>query len=301
MARIAKGGGTILTVGEGLSEQLGQICREHPQIQIWDDKQGPVERKVVPNNTRAIMYNKFVSHATLNSLRKFAEKRPVTLFPMLSTREIKEALQLVVDPTGPIQGIGSTSKPEILYSNRPTPVPDTTPVAKEPLDVKDKEPMDLKDSDLLDPSETKEKELAQKPEKLGSGVLIASVAKHYNRNIDYSVKGSLAAEGRRLLELLEKEGIPTTLASVSNRLSYVVKNMASGSRKPKTEHKTEHKTAHKTVVSNNDDFAEAEKMLADARAAIDLLLDFIPKLRKEMGIHRKKQQRMREILGEDSD
>lgn len=46
-----------------------------------------------------------------------------------------------------------------------------------------------------------------------------------------------------------------------------------------------------------DDFSEAEKLLKDAKAALDLFLAFIPKLRREVDDLRKKQQKLKEVLG----
>lgn len=289
MLRIAKNGGNILIVGGGLGKNLGPTCREHPQIQIWDDQIESIKHKVPSANTHAIIYNSRISHPTVHTLRTFAKKRSVTLFPMMSVREIRDAIDLLINPVPNDQEMSDISQP---VTNGAQPITDGVQPINEQV--------------------VEQESVTKRP---SPGVVSGFIFAHYDKSIDYSVMGSKIKEAKRLLKLMNDEGIPSTQASVANLLGQILISMDQKPEiaqtvveEPKPPQKTEktQKVKQPTpaklepkTVTNGDDFIEAEKMLTDARAAIDLLLDFIPKLRKEVELRRKTEQKILEFLGEN--
>ncbi len=363
LARIAKNGGSILVVGEGLSEQLGPSCREHPQINIWDDKLESLRSKVVPDNTHVIIYNKFVSHPTVHSLKEFARKRRAILFPMMSIREIKEALRHLTDP--PKEEIETNVADRDSKESRSEAADrDSKESRSEAADRRFAEIQTEIHRKQAEGTETGSGNLSttesvgiglssKTPETPKSGrtgrpqsATTKFITEHYDKSLNYSALGAKGQEARRLLELMNKEGLTSTFNSVQNLLGqYLLKQTSDRiikrrfppkepipirpeSKTPKSSTpwtadttqpppttppptpppaaaptpipvrlESAAPTPPPVVAPVTDDFAEAEKLLTDARAAIDLLLDFIPKLRNEMEILRKKQQKIRELLG----
>lgn len=252
--RLMKSGGHLLVAGGGV-KNLPDKIRCHPQIILWDDNEQGLEHKQVPSNTRAILYNRWLSHALAGRLRYAAGQLKIPVFPMLKTAEIKNLLaEFVQDDPAP------AGESEMID------IPDTTVEEVKPF--------------LM------EEDVVQKPKQ---GQLKEFVAKHVKG--DLTVRGTIRAEAVRLFPLLKEAGIKSTLDSVAQ----AIKKHKDGL---KDIPKGRSVTTTAAVVPMTDDFAEAEKLLKDARAAIDLFLDFVPKLRREVMSLRKMQAKMKDLLGD---
>lgn len=271
VCRLLKNGGYLLVAG-GSVDSLPDKIRNHPQIILWDDNSQGVTRKEVPSNTRAILYNRWVSHATAHKLRFAAQKLNIPTFPMLKTREIKDLLTQMILEQEPVPTI-TTETIEV-----PEPLVDETQNNKGYL--------------------TKE-EMMRKWKKGEQHELILKLLKDSDFDMKY------IDVTKRLLPIISGEyHIKTTEASMAQAVRVVM--LKTGRKKlnqsisrgmkglPKSN--VEKEIPELAVATSSDDFAEAEKLLKDARAALDLFLDFIPKLRKEILALRKKQQKIRELM-----
>jgi len=261
IAHIMKGGGRILVVG-GETKDLPRQYHEHAQILIWDDNQQNLLNKEVPSNVKVILFSRWISHTMAARLHKAAKQLNALKFPMLRPREIKELLAEVAQTPEPpsaapievieqhIEQINSTNAPEFPdYVSEPE-VKDTT-MAKQDL-----------------------------------GSVTKFVARNVNINQDYTQKGSIRREGLRLYLLAEKEGIKTTEGSILNATSLAIRNVGkTTSRKPGQSRKAkttrEEPTTTTTKSSTTDDFEELEKLIVDAIAAMKLVQEHLPKVRKE--------------------
>jgi len=259
-----KNGGKLLLVGDGVSD-LPKEFVNHPQIILWDyqkfDKIA-LEKKEIPSNTKVIVYNRWVSHSLSDRLNKAAADLHAIKFPMMRNREIKE----------------------LLY----------TFVQAEPLAV----PAELVEQtvDHIVQEETaieSAKEVLEKVEEImpatqERGFLRTFLTKHLNLNKDYTVKGSIKQEADRLFAKAKADGIKTTIGSVNQGISVIIKEVRDNKTKPefKSEHgKTESLASHvkptKTKSASVDDFTELEKLIQDAIVAMKLVQEHLPKVRKE--------------------
>jgi hypothetical protein len=261
VARLLKNGGYVLVVGGG-TEKLPERYLKHPQVLTWDDNHQGLEHKQVPSNVRAILYNRWLSHAVARRVRYAAEQLRIPIFPMLKTREVREILDGVVHEE-PIVTIPETP------IELPPEEPSTTPAFLMPED------------------------LAVPKQQLKPGALQTFIAKHVRG--DLTIRGSIAAEGRRLMPLLKEAGIKTTEGSVVQAIK-VFKDKGLKPHKGAPEPTRERK---ESSVTKSDEFAEIERLLTDARSALDLALEAIPTFRKKIEQIEKKQAKLRELLGDE--
>jgi hypothetical protein len=84
-------GGKILVVG-GEIKDLPRPYHNHPSLLLWDDNQRNLGSRVVPANVRAIIWNNFTSHPTVNHLNRVAKKIQAVRLPFLKPREIRAVL-----------------------------------------------------------------------------------------------------------------------------------------------------------------------------------------------------------------
>lgn len=257
LARLLTRGGYLLIAGGEMSN-LPDKVRSHPQIIIWDDNDQDWQHKTVPSNVRGIIFNSWISHPKVAILRRAAASLNVPIFPFLKTREIKELVSETLQLQEPVPTV-----PEAPIELPPPQPEEATPDAPA----------------FLTPEDT-----MRKPTR---GTLLRFVQDNFHQP-DNLKKGWIADEGRRLFVLAKKAGIKTTEGSVIQVVSKLSRDSKTSTRRTTT-------TTAPPV--RTDDFAEAEKMLRDAKAAIELLIDFIPKLRKEVAEHRKRQEKLRELLG----
>jgi hypothetical protein len=102
------------------------------------------------------------------------------------------------------------------------------------------------------------------------------IAKYMNINIDYKVKGTVAAESRRLSEIAKKEEFKTTTGSIAQAMYLLLRDMGK-SKKPAIVKPV--KPSKKLV--EGDDFDELYKLLDDAISAMKLIQEHMPKVRME--------------------
>jgi hypothetical protein len=138
------------------------------------------------------------------------------------------------------------------------------------------------------PAETEE--IAMRPPKRGEvpEFLMAELA----------VSALVSDEARRLLPILKKKGITLTSKALEQHIRKV-RDVKSASPARKTDAKrpvATKKTGSKLPTGVIDEFAEAERLLQDARVALDLALAVIPKLREQMTRVQERQERLRAAL-----
>lgn len=256
VVRLMKAGGYLLIAG-GSTDDLPDKIRSHPQIKLWDDNKQDFLHKSVPTNTRAILTNKWISHQNMGRLRFAAERLRIPIFPMLTTREIKELLDEFIhfEPV-PTQSAGELELPE------PEPVP-TTPAI-------------LMKEDLMRAPKQGEIQEIIKKHGLTEGI-------------------SNKANAERLLPFVREANIKQTIAALEQKIAVMKRGGYKGARTATVKKMSEPEPTAK--LSASDDFTEAERLLREARTAIDLFLDFLPKVRKEVVELRKKQAKLKELLG----
>lgn len=261
VARLAKNGGYVLLVGGGLAE-LGPPYTNHAQIIIWDDlKDNGLTRRTIPTNTRAILCTKWISHAMMGRLQLAASQIHATMFPYTTKKEIKECL---------VELLGSEEKPMI----------------EDTIEVEMSQP----EPPEVDKGYITGDEIMRKAKK-------GEVSEILSKEFDPQYK-KMKDEVRRLLPIINKKyGIKQTEGSLEQAI-YKYKAGVTDYVKKGRANKVVMETSVKSSTTTSDDFGEAEKMLQDAKAAIELLLGFIPKLRKEVEIHRRKMNKLRELIGE---
>jgi len=304
IASIMKGGGHLLLVGEGMND-LPKSIVEHPQILIWDDvgQKGTYLNQEVPSNTKVIVYNRWISHALVKRLNNAAISLRAIKFPMMRNREIKELLAefiqaepLPISVNGlekEVQEIVAKERLEDLVHDAVTQIKAET----EPADVTQYESNEVKDSDM-----PKSKGTYKPPSPLRDFVV-----KHMNVNTDYTVKGSIVKEARRLFDKAEREGLKTTIASVNQSIYQIIKEIRGNKGKPKSEHGTGTSlSAHvptprtkkaKPETTTADDFEQLEIFIADAIAAMKLVQEHLPKVRKETVRLRSMKDKLMKVLG----
>jgi len=278
VVRLLRQGGYVLIAGGGISE-LPERIRSHPQILLWDDNKQGALQKTVPSNTRCIVFNQWISHAMVGRLRNAADKLHIPIFPMMRTREIKELLaEIMHEPVVP-----TTTVEEVPLEPEPVVTPTTVPETAPP--TMSEEPMALR--------------------KIKRGEHRAILAKELSPDIK-SI--SPADEAKRLLPIYRgRYGIKIDLGPVEQAIyHYKVTNgkgYGKDAKPPRPIATVEQSevaetkaTTPPTSISSMADFDEAERMLRDARAALDLILGLVPKLKKELVAARKRQEKLRALL-----
>ena len=278
--RLLKQGGYVLAVGGGLSH-LPEPFHQNPQILIWDDE-GGAPRQEVPQNTRAIIYNSWISHPTAGKLREAAKRLGIPLFPMLKTRAIKTLLAELCNV------------PASLAKTNGTPAPNDQPLSPPPVPITEAAGVLMKEDLVTTPT------TATKPR---HGSLRAFVEAHGDP------RKPRIEEARRLYPLALAAGIQTTEGSLAQGLTVYAKSLnlaplkKGGTRQRRTTGRREEDAPPPSLSAATttgrdlvDDLAEMERLLSDAQAAITLLAEFAPKLSAEVKKHRAQMQKLREML-----
>jgi len=240
IATILKRGGRVLIVG-GETKDLPRPYQEHAQILIWDDDKINILNREIPSNVKVIMWNRWISHSTVARLNNAAKQLHAIKFPMLRSREIKELLSEVVQ-TDALDVPDTVVEEQIEQAIQTTPEIQETTVAKHVM--------------------------------LKPGLLQQFLAKNIDLSVDYSIKGSKSKEGKRLFEVAQRDGVKTTIMSITNALGIFLKQKASGG-------KTAARIKAKTESHTGDDFQELERLIEDAIVAMKLVQEHLPKVRKE--------------------
>jgi hypothetical protein len=272
--RLMKQGGYILVAGGGVSE-LPERFRSHPQIILWDDNKQNNGQKTVPSNTRAIVYNRWVSHALAGRLRNAAAQLKIPTFAMLKTREIKEFLsEIVHEPIVP------------------------TEVVEEIKLVDEAPAVETKGYLTADELADKEGEM-RKPKRGEMGGILAEE--------DNDATETPASAVRRLHPIVKKKyGITMTMMALEQAIRYNrIKRGQPATPNPKSKPVDKGQPEATSAVEKpikavmTDDFSEAERMLRDARSALDLMIEFIPKLRKQLNEQKKTHEKLKALLLKD--
>lgn len=267
IARLLKQGGIVLIVGGGVSK-LPLEYHEHPQIRLWDDNAQGINRDV-PSNTRAIIFNRWVSHPTAGRLRRAAIALHIPVFPLLRTRELKDLCMELMHEVPPTEPILALSTPSVDTIGTPT--------------VENVEA----------PVETPELATEETMRKPVRGEIAAFVREHADFKTD-----SFADEARRLLKLLKTKGIKSTFGSLAQCVRVEAQKAKRGGEAVVTPKKVKDKKQPTVSVTSLDfDLDEAVKLLENAKTAIDLLVEFVPKLQQEVQRQRDRMKMLREMLG----
>lgn len=238
-------------------KDLPQRYHEHPQILIWDDNDSGFAHKQVPTNTRGIVYNRWISHQNAKRLRLAAEQLRIPVFPLLRKREVMEVLDTITR-----EEVSAPEQAEV-------PVFETIPL---PEIEEETMPALLTNEDMM--RKAKRGEMTK--------IILPKIAIGLP---------SVAAEADKLMPILKKEyHINMTRAALVQAITKYRASDASGERKVQAK-------IDKVVNKiSPDEFAEGERLLKDARAAIDLFLNFLPALRKQSKELQEKQEKIRRLL-----
>jgi len=266
IVRLLNRGGKILVAG-GETKDLPERITRHPQIIIWDDNQQNVLHKSVPSNVRAIIYNRWVSHAIAGQLREAAGKLGVPVFPMLRTREIKVLLSEVV------QEVATVAEADPIIEE---------PVIEVPLSEPTTEPQGkgfITAEELM------------RPVKRGETKAILDA------ELKPGESGTIAMTERLMPIIRSKYHISMTPDALRQAvIKYRTNEKAAAAARRPTTVNSQPATKAKIKV-HTDDFVEVEKLLRDAKTAIDLALEFIPKVRKRVELLEARRQKLIDLLG----
>jgi hypothetical protein len=277
VASILKQGGRLLVVGENL-ENLPKQYQDHPQLIIWDNDYA--ENRTIPANVKIIVWNRWISHVMRDQLNSAASSLRALKFPNLRTREIKELLSEVVQEDA-VEVTEEVIEKEIEVAN----VVNEVAFGSGTSDVGTEGPM---------------KKDEQVPKKIvAKGELKGFVAKHISLSVDYSVKGTIAAEGKRLYKKAKDEGIKTTESSVIQAVSKMLRDLkhskgVAGKKVEGVSLATKVQADRKAAAK--DDFEQLDNLIVDAIAAMRLVQEHLPKVKKETERLRALKEKMLRIL-----
>ncbi len=283
LARLVKHGGRVLVVGGGIAD-LPQNIRDHPAILLWDDDRQGMQVKEVPSNTKAILFNRWVSHATAAKLHDAARRLHTLKYPMLRTREIKSLLSEIV------------AEERQLPADVPEPTPAEIATVQHTQEVKE---MAAKKKEQ-DQEQTKQIQSGKK------GAVVGFVVKNLALGTDWTQRGAISQEGDRIFALAEKAGVTTTIGSVRQCVSKVVSDLGKqtshrGGRVAKVKPTKVARGARTAKVApfkaaGHDDFAELDRLMEEALTAIRLVQEHLPIVKKETERLRNMRQQMLDML-----
>jgi len=280
LARLIHQGGKILVIG-GEVKDLPRPYHEHPALLLWDDNQQNILHKDVPSNVRAILWNRWISHAVRDRLNVAAEKLRIVKFPNLRSREIKSLLAEIVHEHKEVTDTEIVSEPQ---PEQPT---------QSDLALRAESSNERGDSDMAKNNM--------------KGFLKPFIVKNIRLDsVDWSVRGAVAKEGNRLYEKAKADGVKTTQGSVMQGVRALLTEMGKrtphGGRSTKRAEKTEVKVvAKRPTVSSatvaGDAFDELEQFIVDAIAAMKLVQEHLPNVRKENERLRNMRDKLLKTLG----
>lgn len=305
LAGLLQQGGKILVVGGAALADLPERFLEYPRLLFWnDDKQG-IEQKEVPQNTRAILVHRWMSHTVVWRMRNAAKQLQIPVLPNLRTREVKELLAgimgEVVEAREPIiETIGQaqfvTGLEEVFEREFPGRLTeDETPIER---------------------VET-QGEGAGVMAKKGTGKLKTFIAKYIDVDADYTQVGSVKREGDRLMEIARRERLATTEGSMLQGISVCLKQLGiktSGRGRPGMQRRSKRtvpatptadritegtaiRGVGRVVAREDGDFEDFERLIDDAITAMKLIKETLPQIKREVSDFRKQRAKLRELLG----
>ena len=273
--RLLSNGGLILVAG-GKFDNLDNKIREHPQILLWEDDRQDYLRKEVPANTRAILFNRFLSHSKSNKLMRAAKDLRIPFFPALSSGEVrKTVLDIMESMNGTVPAATSnavTSKEPWNNSPRYIPPEGPAPSVVEIVEV---------------PVLVEEGELPLRGAKKGEHTTILADELRDDEN-------HLEAAKRLIPIYKNKYGIKITQTGLQQAIVRFRSGHKPISKKVKSIEKSEVEV--KDVTQSVDELETAEKLLREARASIDLFLELIPRIRKENAKLKKQREKLKSLF-----
>jgi hypothetical protein len=267
VAGLLKTGGKLLIVGGGTGELPDPIAN-HPQILIWDDHDMAIGNREVPSNVKVIMYNRWVSHQTARKLGAAANSLRAIKFPMLKTREIKELLSefLQTEPiAAPLQELERETERFIAST----------------VEVTEEVPHEV--------AELKEETVVKSSGRVEQGALKGFLEKNFDNTQSYKARGAISKEAKRLTVIAKKEGIESSFASIAQAVGKLARN-----KKPLPTTRPTSQLAR----GNNDDFEQLDVLISDAIAAMKLVQEHLPKVRKETERLRGMKDRVLKLFAE---
>jgi hypothetical protein len=306
--RLLHRGGHVIVAG-GTIKDLPQRYLEHPQVLVWDDNDQEFAHKTIPTNTRGIVYNRWISHSNAHRLRDAAKQLGIPVFPLLRRREVLEILDSITSA----EVTPMPDAPDPIITATPTPIDtieETLPERRgHGFTSGYDESVDVIPPVELEPIDERTNEVVMR--KVRRGEMFKEILpKHY-------VVGEMPeAAVARLQPILKSEyQIQMTKIALKQALwKYKHDHLKQHVQRVKKEAKVREKkkgtwggarvkkvteTPSPTIVSDAlNDFVEGERLLRDARAAIDLFLDYLPKLRKHQADLTSRQAKIRELLGD---
>lgn len=96
MTGLLANGGKVLVVG-GMMNPLWKSFEGHPQVEFWSgdrkDMQQHVRNRQVPNNIRALIISKWISHAEIEPIATEARKKRATIWRNKNDGEVTRLLE----------------------------------------------------------------------------------------------------------------------------------------------------------------------------------------------------------------
>lgn len=271
---IVQNGGRVLLVGGGLAK-LPIAYHEHPRIMVWDDEVEGIQNRTIPATVKVIMWSRRISHATTIRLNNAVQGLHAIKFPMMKVRDIKNLLSEVI-PVGPEYSVNG-----VEIDEEPITKTEFIPLTKPEVKV-----------------ERVKETVMVKRNTVKSGSVKNLVINNIGPDVDFSKRGSIAKEARRLMVIAKADGLETTEGSINQAIrAHLIK-----SAKETTElvnaplEKSRRETVKPLGLSKNDDFDELDKMLVDAVAAMKLIQEHMPKVKKEVEKLRVLREKMLTLL-----
>lgn len=282
LSRLVHHGGKILVVGGGVADMPDRYTR-HPAIEWWDDHDQGILHKEVPLNVRAILWNRWISHAMAGRLNDIVRSRRILKFPMLRTKEIKTLLSELINTPVVEETMQIHEQPVYATAPPPTQEPKVEPVTMSKAGV------------------------TAAPEK--KQTIRSFVAKYLSLDGDWTKRGSVRRESERLAKLSKEQHLNFNPNSIRLMVGTVIKELGLPAWR-KSGKKREVKKTKVAIVPSpkvakavasakiNDDFSEFEHLVVDAIAAMELVREHLPKVRKETERLRTLREKMRSMLDE---
>lgn len=287
-------GGQVLCVGGGIRDWN---LPKSPLFIYWDDGSGGdknINRWSIPSNIRGIAYGKWISHSTVSRLRNAANSLRIPIFPMLRAREMRELLHSVESQVSDhLDHVRDESKYVVSKYESDMPGFIEPPPLSDGEGIKHNEdaPAVLMKEDLLTKEEG-EKQMSPKKQIAKRGQITALVASLDDPSLGPTISA------KKIFTYAQEKGLVTTEASIAQSVYKYRKNTQPpiskalrAAAKATSSPRAKRKTVGKQVET--DDMAQALSLINEAKAALELLGELLPKL----SVEGDKIKKLRELLG----
>lgn len=287
--RLMSRGGFIIVVG-GEMGNLPARYTTHPQVRVWDDNDQDWVHRKIPTNTRGIVFNSWISHQKVSRLRNAAKQLGIPIFPFLKTREVKELLDYITDAQPVLtEATGEIELPQAA------PVPETGEVVAA-----------MKGDDNQSVHTDTSVKVIRKPRR-------GEMTNNILPDLDIKDTETPAQAANRLAQVILGMGYDMSYSALEQavrqykvkkaaghkfeKITYINNEPDTSRRKPA--YITSLSQANKGVqtLPTGDEFAEGERLLREAHAAIQLFIDYLPRLRAKHVELLETQNKMRQLLG----